>query len=253
MKVVFIGAGNLATRLGIELYKNGFEIQQVYSRTIQSAQLLAEKVKSEAVNNIKNVDRGADIYIFSVKDSVLAELIAALPPNKGVWIHTAGSIPLSVFEGYSNNYGVVYPFQTFSKNHEIDFSKIPFFFEANTPEVLHFLMSTFVRISDKQMELLSEKRRLLHLTGVFGCNFVNHMYAISADIVQKAGVPFEYVYPLIDETLAKIHQMSPREAQTGPAIRFDTEVMDKHIALIDSDLRRSIYKLVSKDINESNK
>lgn len=35
--IVFIGAGNLATNLAKALYRKGFRIVQVYSRTMESA------------------------------------------------------------------------------------------------------------------------------------------------------------------------------------------------------------------------
>ena len=73
----------------------------------------------------------ADLYVFSLKDAVLQDVIARVKPNNGLWVHTAGSMPISVFEGLTARYGVVYPLQTFSKSREVDFKKIPFFLEAN--------------------------------------------------------------------------------------------------------------------------
>ena len=45
--IVFIGAGNLATNLAKALYRKGFRIVQVYSRTEDSARRLAEEVEAE--------------------------------------------------------------------------------------------------------------------------------------------------------------------------------------------------------------
>jgi len=253
MKIVFIGAGNLATRLALELHRHGLNIIQVFSRTIESAEALSSQIGARAVNDINNVADDADLYIFSVKDSVLPDLLNNIPVNNGIWVHTAGSIPMDIFEGYNNRYGVVYPFQTFSKNRNIDFSSVPFLIEANDTETLQVLRVTFGKISEKQIELSSEKRKYLHLTGVFACNFVNHMYTISHDILQEVGISFDTVLPLIDETAAKIHEMTPKDAQTGPAIRFDKNVIDKHLALINDEQRKQIYELISKDIHKKNK
>ena len=41
MKIVLIGAGNLATNLGKALLSAGHDIVQVFSRTLESASLLA--------------------------------------------------------------------------------------------------------------------------------------------------------------------------------------------------------------------
>ena len=40
--VVFLGAGNLATNLAKALYRKGFRIMQVYSRTEESARTVAK-------------------------------------------------------------------------------------------------------------------------------------------------------------------------------------------------------------------
>lgn len=253
MKVVFIGAGRLATHLAIELSKLSFNILQVYSRTDLSAIELAQKVNAKATTNIKEIESDADIYIFSVKDSALTELLAQIPSNNGLWIHTAGSIPINIFEKYNDRYGVLYPFQTFSKDRYLDFKTIPIFIEANSKKDLSILTTIANQISNKVYPLSSEKRQYIHLTGVFACNFVNHMYSISQDILKKEGIPFDITLPLIDETAAKVHSLSPKEAQTGPAIRYDENVINKHIQLIEDADLKEIYALISKNIYKTNK
>lgn len=253
MKVVFIGAGRLATHLAIELSKLSFNILQVYSRTDLSAIELAQKVNAKVTTNIKEIESNADIYIFSVKDSALTELFAQIPSNNGLWIHTAGSIPINIFEKYNDRYGVLYPFQTFSKDRYLDFKTIPIFIEANNKKDLSILTTIANQISNKVYPLSSEKRQYIHLTGVFACNFVNHMYSISQDILKKEGIPFDITLPLIDETAAKVHSLSPKEAQTGPAIRYDENVINKHIQLIEDADLKEIYALISKNIYKTNK
>ncbi len=253
MKIVFIGAGRLATHLAVKLSKLSFDILQIYSKTDQSANELATQVNAQATSNIKEINVDADIYIFAVKDSALPEVLAQIPRNKGLWIHTAGSIPMDIFEGYNDRYGVFYPFQTFSIDRYLDFSKIPVFLEANNKDDLNLLSDIAKRISNKVYLLSSEKRQYLHLTGVFACNFVNHMYLISHDILEREGIPFEVVLPLIDETAAKVHSLSPQNAQTGPAIRYDENVINKHIELIEDFDLKEIYSLISKDIYKRNK
>ena len=44
MKVVFVGAGNLATRLSLEMRKSGMSIGQVYSHTSEHAKILADEL-----------------------------------------------------------------------------------------------------------------------------------------------------------------------------------------------------------------
>lgn len=251
MKVVFIGAGNVATHLVEELYHKSFDIVQVYSRTAESAGALATKVDAMPVTDIKSVVNDADIYIFSVKDSVLEEVASLLPANNGIWIHTAGSLPMNILCKYTSRFGVLYPFQTFSKNRPVDWTDIPVFVEASDSESLSVLMDVAGELSDKVCELSSDKRRYVHLTGVFACNFTNHMYALSKQFLAKADLPFEAALPLIDETASKVHTLTPEEAQTGPAIRFDENIINKHLELIDDVNIKEIYKLISGNIHRN--
>lgn len=248
MKIVFIGAGRVATHLAKALHKQAYEIVQVYSRTIESAHELASTINSQAITTISQIRPDADIYIFSVKDTVLNELLQQMPANNGLWLHTAGSLPLDIFAGRNNKYGVLYPFQTFSKNRELDFTQIPLFIEANANDSLTVIETIANQLSDKVFHLNSNKRQYLHLTGVFACNFVNHLYAISEEILKQEEIPFEILLPLIDETASKVHTLTPKDAQTGPAIRYDKNVIEKHLDMLDDPDLKNIYTIISEHI-----
>ena len=246
--VVFIGAGNLATNLAKALYYKGFRIVQVYSRTEESARALAEKVEADYTTDLQEISKDAKLYIVSLKDAAFVELLPQITEGKqkSLLVHTAGSIPMSVWEGHAERYGVFYPMQTFSKQREVDFQEVPFFIEAKRAEDTELLKAIASTLSEKVYEADSEQRKSLHLAAVFICNFTNHMYALAAD--------FEVMLPLIDETARKVHELAPRDAQTGPAVRYDENVMSNHLAmLVDSPALQEIYKLMSKSIHEHHK
>ena len=228
--IVFIGAGNLATNLAKALYRKGFRIVQVYSRTMESARTLAEKVEAEYTTDLQAVSKDAKLYIVSLKDDALVDLLPQITEGKqaSLLVHTAGSIPMSVWEGHAERYGVFYPMQTFSKQREVKFQEVPFFVEAKRPEDVELLKAVAATLSEKVYEASSEQRKSLHLAAVFICNFTNHMYAAR-----------------------KVHELAPRDAQTGPAVRYDENVMSNHLAmLVDSPALQEIYKLMSKSIHE---
>ena len=251
--VVFIGAGNLATNLAKALYYKGFRIVQVYSRTEESARALAEKVEADYTTDLQEISKDAKLYIVSLKDAAFVELLPQITEGKqkSLLVHTAGSIPMSVWEGHAERYGVFYPMQTFSK---VDFQEVPFFIEAKRAEDTELLKAIASTLSEKVYEADSEQRKSLHLAAVFICNFTNHMYALAADLLEKYNLPFEVMLPLIDETARKVHELAPRDAQTGPAVRYDENVMSNHLAmLVDSPALQEIYKLMSKSIHEHHK
>lgn len=252
-RIAFIGAGNLATNLALAIHHLDYNIVQVYSRTSESATSLASLVNAEAITSIKDVVVDADLYIFSVKDAVLETLLSEMPLTKGIWIHTAGSISISIFKKFTARYGVLYPLQTFSKQRTIELINVPLFIEASDRDTFKELNELSLKLSSNVCELESSKRAYLHLTAIFACNFANNLYSISKEILDKEGIAFNALIPLIQETTAKIGDMSPQEAQTGPAVRFDENVINKHLALIDNPMDKEIYSLMSKSIYERNK
>ena len=96
----------------------------------------------------------------------------------------------------------------------------------------------------------SAQRARVHLAAVFACNFANHMYALGEEVVRRAGLDFGVLKPLIAETAAKAcDARSPRDVQTGPAVRNDTVTQERHLALLDGDpTLQEIYTQISKNI-----
>ena len=250
MKIVFIGAGNLATRLSLAMQRVGMQIGQVYSHTEASARQLATRLGCPWTNDLSTLQEDGDLYVFSLKDTVLSDVISKVKPNNGMWVHTAGSMPMSVFEGYAQRFGVLYPLQTFSKGRNVNFDVIPIFLEANTDKNADYLKNIASALSENVRFMSSEKRRSLHLAAVFACNFTNHIYTLSYKLLENESIPADVLLPLIDETVSKIHSMPPAAAQTGPAIRYDENVINKHLAMLDDPDMQAIYRLLSQSIHK---
>ncbi|MDD4822535.1 MAG: DUF2520 domain-containing protein [Bacteroidales bacterium] len=247
--VTFIGAGNLATQLALCLHKSGIKIIQVFSRTEEAASLLAMKVGALSCTHIPDITSEADVYIFALKDTVLEDVASKTPVNKGLWIHTSGSMPMNLFAPYKESYGVLYPLQTFSKTKEVDFSQIPLFLEGSNEKVMDTIKKLANILSPHIYFVDSEKRKRLHLSAVFACNFANHLYSIADEIIRETGIPFSVLFPLIQETAAKVQELPPLDAQTGPAVRYDQNIINKQIEMLkDSPEFQEIYRLLSQSI-----
>ena len=253
MKVISVGAGRLAWHLVQALSGAGHEVVQVYSRTEESAAALAAKVGAQPVCRMDDVG-DADVYVVAVKDAVLADVVRQLCKGRAarVFLHTAGSMPMQVFDGLAAHYGVFYPMQTFSKERALDFSRIPIFLEGSDPVALGVARMLAESVSRQVVELSGEGRRRLHLAAVFACNFANHCYELASEVLQEQGLPFSVMQALVDETAAKVSELSPRQAQTGPAVRYDQNVMEAQLSLLaDRPLAQQIYRLMSKSIHET--
>ena len=249
MRIVLIGAGRLATNLGKALRDAGHDIVAIWSRTAENANSLSRVVGGFATNDANILPTDADVYILSVKDAALAQLIPQVTKGReeALFLHTAGSMPLSLFEGYAVRYGVFYPMQTFSKERQVCFAEIPVFIEGTDAAIRPLAES----VSQRVYELSTDERKYLHLAAVFACNFANHCYALSAELLERHGLPFDVMLPLIDETARKVHDLHPVDAQTGPAVRYDENVLNMQAQLLaDTPLMEEVYRLLSRSIHE---
>lgn len=245
-RVVLVGAGNLATSLGVALVAAGICPQAVWSRTLASAEALAAKISCPACSSIAELPV-ADIYIISVADdalpSVAAEVAARFP--SAIIAHTAGTIPMCILrDAGAARYGVFYPMQTFSKQRTVPFDNITVFVEGCCDDVASALAGVASLLTKKVVRATSEQRCCLHIAAVFACNFANATYSMAASLLEANGLSFDAMLPLVDETAAKVHSLHPRDAQTGPARRGDTAVMNAHKAMLGGQLKE-VYTLMS--------
>jgi predicted short-subunit dehydrogenase-like oxidoreductase (DUF2520 family) len=246
MQIVLIGSGNVAFHLAKAFTEAQIPISQIFGRNTTELQKISEQF---SIPFSTETLADADLYIISVSDSSIAE-VSALIKNKNVLVaHTSGSVSR---EALSGNYrkSVFYPLQTFSKSKNLDYSKIPFFIDAENENDEEILKNLASKISKNVMLANDEKRKYIHLTAVFACNFVNHLYARAKEISDSQGIPFDYFLPLIDETTQKIHELEPKLAQTGPAIRNDEKVLKLHESLLTDEEKLKIYKTLNESIKK---
>lgn len=251
-----IGAGNLGTQLALSCLRSGHDILQVYSRTMAAADALAQRVGGAPVTDTNLLAYDADIYIFSLRDSVLGEIIPKVCHGREqhVFVHTAGSVPMSVFQGMALHYGVLYPLQTFSKSRDVNFSNIPCFIETNDDFAYQTVNGLARSVSQNVRPLNSEQRKYVHLAAVWACNFVNHCYDVAASVLERQHIPFEVLLPLIDETAGKVHELPPSKAQTGPAVRYDENIIREQAQLMKiNPLEKDLYERLSVSIHQNYK
>jgi predicted short-subunit dehydrogenase-like oxidoreductase (DUF2520 family) len=111
------------------------------------------------------------------------------------------------------------------------------------------LKALFANISVRILEADSNRRAGIHLAAVFANNFTNHLYAIANELLKSENLPLDVLFPIMQETLNKLENLSPQEAQTGPAIRGDQEVIKKHLEMLRLHPEyQKIYSFVSESI-----
>ena len=219
---------------------------QIFGRNSKELSLISDELKIPfSTETLAN----ADLYIIAVSDGAISEVSKQIREKNCLVVHTSGSVSINELTG---NYrkGVLYPLQTFSKSKKLDYSQIPFFIDAEYENDLASLEELALNISERVMSANDEKRKYIHLTAVFACNFVNHLYARAKEISDSQEIPFDYFLPLIDETTQKIHELEPKLVQTGPAVRGDEKILELHEALISDENQLKIYKTLNESIQK---
>ena len=251
-RVILLGAGNVAHHLAPALLKAGINLCQIYSRTLESARELGVKTGIAYTTEISSIYPDGDVYIFCVSDSALLTLYKRIRINKdALIIHTSGSLSIDIFKPFTMHAAVLYPLQTFTKKRDLNFKEIPLCIEAMTKEGLEEVRELAQLLSLQVEEVVSDKRKILHLAAVFANNFVNHLYTIAGHILEKESLDFNLLRPLIFETAHKVMLMPPEDAQTGPARRGDENILNMHKNLLKEDPQLwNLYVQLSESIQE---
>jgi len=252
MNISFIGSGNLAWHLAPVLDNAGYTVREVYSRDVKNAKALVGKLyQAEVKHTLDFSDSTSSVFFICVSDDAIQEIVQKIIlPENAILVHTSGSQSLSTLAfAATSKIGVFYPLQTFSKQKKVDFGEIPIFIESAEEEVSKQLQKIAKGISKKVEIINSSKRIALHIAAVFASNFTNHMLTVSKSIMEVSGLQYEWLKPLIAETISKSLAIGPEAAQTGPAKRGDLEILDKHLSLLQNDEQiAELYKLISQHI-----
>lgn len=248
MKVTIIGAGNVATNLALALKKAGHEIVQIFNRSDDAGKELARAVAASFTSDASQL-LDAEVYLVAVKDDVIEDVASLIKTNNGIIAHTSGTQPKELLKSSSGYYGIFYPLQTMKKNLKVDFKNVPVLVEGNNDLTTTKLESLARTISQNTHRVDEEQRQWIHVAAVFANNFTNHLYGISESLLAEQNLSFEILKPLIFRAIENLSVSSPNEIQTGPAVRNDRNVIDKHLALLaDNQRLQKIYEVLTASI-----
>ena len=223
MKLVIIGAGSVGSNL-----HHGLELKGIKAELVHARPLTADPSAIETLPE-------ADCYIYTVADHVLKEVASMVHAPKALHLHTSGSMPIDIFGEDKPHAGILYFFQSFSRENLIDdWSGIPCFVEGRDIDDIAAIYSLAQTLTSHIYEANQHDRERLHIAGVFANNYTNLMYRIAAEVLRDTSIPFEALLPLIDNTAAKVHALKPADAQTGPAQRGDEAVMAHHVEILNA-------------------
>ncbi|GAA4085225.1 Rossmann-like and DUF2520 domain-containing protein [Mucilaginibacter panaciglaebae] len=249
MRITIIGSGNVATHLAAAFKNAGHRIVQVYSRDAQHAALLAYHVKADPVCDLSQIDLETDLFVIAINDNAIGAVAEQLAQYGKLMVHTSGATHMYALQAFSEQVGVFYPLQTFSKTREINFRNVPLCIEGADQDIVKQLTELAQTISNNVYPVDSDQRKILHLSATFACNFPNYLYYVAQQLLAQHGLDFNLIRPLILETAEKAQTSLPAAVQTGPVVRGDQLTMDNHRKLLENhpDLQQ-LYTLLSQGI-----
>lgn len=245
-KITFIGSGNIATNLAIACDQAGHKINQVISRDVANAKVLASKFGAYYGDEPSTMYKDSDIVILCVSDEAYYGVLEELPGGMNAVIcHTAGPVAMSILQEYASQYGVFYPLQSLRKEQPTDLLSVPMMLEWSDAKAKHILTELANSISNVVREVSSVDRARYHLSAVFANNFTNAMYTVAEDYLGEHNLEMKYLLPIIQETAIRLKKGVPSQWQTGPAKRGDESIMEKHKEMLDAPQLVAMYSAIS--------
>ncbi len=253
-QVCIVGAGNVGYQLAWHLHYAGHRITEVFSRHLPAAKRVGVLLDIPYTDRLDALSNKADIYLISVKDDAITEVVSKLHLPGKVVAHTSGTVAMELLSSVSEHYGIFYPLQSLSQHISADFSTIPFCISGSDDFCVHQLRTLASSITNHIVQVNDEQRLAIHVAAVFANNFSNHLFAVADAILHENGLSFEILKPLIKETVRKIQNHHPLSVQTGPALRNDLSTISRHLQFLENhENRMRIYQALTNSICQMHK
>ncbi|WP_341903578.1 Rossmann-like and DUF2520 domain-containing protein [Fluviicola taffensis] len=249
LKIGIVGMGNVGIHFLQRLIDLGYSHVTVYSRSGNNLPDSMNVKDVQFTNDFKEfID--FDIVFCAVNDNTMLEMIQLVSKYAPV-VSVSGTVNLNHLET-KYPVGTFYPLQSFKSDQSIHWKGLPLFIEAKDSKFNAFLMKLAKEFSGNAIELSDDKRQYLHVAAVFANNFTNHIIDLAAHYCDEHQIEFDWLKPLINQTMEKIQTNNPHDIMTGPAVRNDQSTIKKHLELLEPD-QKNIYQTLTKSIIKHHK
>ncbi len=244
IKIGFVGAGTVCTALAVRLCQKECSVVAVSSRSLPSAQKLAELVTNCQVCHVaQEVADAAELVFITTPDDVIARVASEVQWHAGQGVvHCSGAYSVDILEPARRlgaAIGSFHPLQTFaSVNQAID--NLPgstFALEAEEP-LLSRLKELTSLLTSNWVELKPGDKVLYHVAAVFVSNYLVTLGKLALDLWQAFGVSPEEatksLLPLLKGTINNIDRIGLPGCLTGPISRGDLGTISKHLSALEA-------------------
>lgn len=255
-KIIIIGCGNVAWHIAKRITALKIFSVTVYNhRENVDLKRFSKELNCRTITTLEAIERDADFYFICVGDKNIAAVSRKIncDDSSAVVLHTSGSLGLDEIKSKQANKGVFYPLQTFSKKDLVNWKEVPLILEASNEHAKRKIRELAKYFGGQTLFLSYSERLHLHLAAVLVNNFSNALFVSASDLLESSGIKngFKLLRPLIEQTATKVQVLLPVEAQTGPAKRNDTLILEKHLKLLSKEKQlKKLYKQFTKLISK---
>jgi len=238
MRIALVGPGRAGTALAIALHRAGHNIVAVVARERERAAEAAARFGATPIL-IGEPIPPVDLVVIAVRDHAIAAVAEALAPlvgDAGGVVHLSGATSVDALAPIRERgveTGSFHPLQTLpgleAGAARLDGAWVAVTAAPPLRETLHELAQSF---GGRPFDLDEEQKAIYHAAAAAAANFPLAALAVSRDLFEAAGVPFEAARPLVEAVIANAFEHGPAQSLTGPVARGDVDTVAAQLAAI---------------------
>lgn len=238
----FIGAGRVATGLSLSLSQAGYEVLGVASRSATSSLALSNRLPNcRHYENLQDVADRAQLVFITTDDASIESVAATVRWQQGHQVvHCSGALGLEALWAASAQgaeVGAFHPIQTFgpTEGPPVDLHGVVFGLEAQGG-LFDILAGMCEEVHGTFMIVPEESRALYHAAAILSCGHLSILLHSAKILWEKAGLQPDSadaaLGQLAQSTLDSFRQNGSSSSLTGPIVRGDTDVVQRHMNAI---------------------
>ena len=260
MRIAIVGPGRLGKALAMALKRAGYPVIEIVTRneaaSLRRARKLARSVGAKTVAIGKSELRAGLIW-FCVPDREIPRAATTLLPATA-WhgrfaFHSSGALSsgeLAALKREGAAIAAVHPFMTFVSRSEPELRGVPFGIEGD-PAAVRLARQVVRRLGGEAFPVAREKKAAYHAWGGFTSPLLVSLLMTAERAASAAGFsPVKarrWAIPILRQTLANYERLGPADAFSGPLVRGDAEVVEKHLQELEKlPVARAVYVALAK-------
>jgi predicted short-subunit dehydrogenase-like oxidoreductase (DUF2520 family) len=240
-RIAIVGPGRLGSALALDLTRAGYCISEIISGSTvasrRNARALAKKVHAQV--RISGALLDGDLVWFCVPDREIAraarQLVDAVDWKGKTALHSSGALAsdeLRLLRLRGAAVASVHPLMTFVRGSVPSLHGVPFALEGDRA-ALRVARRIVQDLGAVAFSISRKKKLAYHAWGAFASPLLIGLLATGEKVAHAAGLSTaaarRKMLPILRQTLANYAKLGPAGAFSGPIVRGDAAVVQRHL------------------------